>query len=50
MIPPHYKERYKRILHKDKITKEEINEFVDAVDHFTVMYPDWKKNKFHSCL
>jgi hypothetical protein len=45
MIPSHYKERYKRILHKDKITKEEVKEFLDAVSHYTVVFPNWKKQE-----
>lgn len=46
MIPVNYKERYKRILQKDKISNEEVKQFGEVVKHFKVIYPDWKKQQF----
>jgi molybdate-binding protein len=42
MIPIRYKERYKMILHKEKITKDDLKQFREAVKHFKMMYPEWE--------
>ncbi len=42
MIPLRYKERYKQLLHKDRITKKDVKLFKEAVAHFVNRYPDWK--------
>tara|TARA_R110002072_G_scaffold287464_3_gene453118 strand:+ start:21410 stop:21556 length:147 start_codon:yes stop_codon:yes gene_type:complete len=42
MIPLNYKERYKQLLQKDKITKKDVRLFNKAVAHFEKRYPDWK--------
>lgn len=42
MIPLRYKERYKQLLHKDRITKEDVKLFKEAVAYFVIRYPDWK--------
>lgn len=42
MIPLRYKERYKQLLHKDIISKEDVRLFKEAVAHFEKRYPDWK--------
>lgn len=47
MIPLKYKERYKRILQQDKITKEDVKQFTEAVKHFTTIYPEWDRIEFN---
>jgi hypothetical protein len=46
MLPQRYKERYKMILQKALISKEDLKEFREAVSHYTVVFPDWKKKQF----
>lgn len=46
MIPIRYKERYKQLLHKEKITKEDVRQFKEAVTHFVNRYPNWKKTDY----
>lgn len=44
MITMDYKERYKLILSKSKISPQEVKEFNEAVKAFVTLYPDWKGN------
>lgn len=44
MITMNYKERYKSILRKNKISPQEVKEFNEAVKAFVTLYPDWKGN------
>lgn len=44
MITMNYKERYKSILRKNKISPQEVKEFNEAVKAYVRLYPDWKGN------
>lgn len=43
MNPVNYRERYKRILRQNQISKEDVKQFKEAVKHFEIMYPEWDK-------
>lgn len=40
MIPIRYKERYKQLLQKEKITKADVRQFKEAVIYFVNRYPN----------
>ncbi len=42
MISLNYKERYKRVLRKNDITKQDVKEFNEAVQAYVSLYLDWK--------
>lgn len=42
MITLNYKERYKTLLKKNKITPQELREFNDAVKVYVRLNPNWK--------
>ncbi len=45
MISLNYKERYKTVLRKNKITMQDVKEFNDAVEAYVSLYPNWKRKK-----
>lgn len=42
MITMNYKERYKAILRKNKISPQEVKEFNEAIKAYVHLYPNWK--------
>lgn len=42
MKPERYKQRYKQMLSKPIITKNDVKEFNEAVEHYKQVNPNWK--------
>lgn len=46
LTPQHiYKQKYKQMLSKKHLTRQDIREFNQAVEHYKAVYPDWKETQ-----